>query len=521
MRGEFWMVQYFSQVVEEHARKNPERLAFAMMGQETSYGQYAERINRVANSFLNLGMKPGDKVATILPQSPAFMYIFMAAATIGLTVVPLDPRFTAGEMASLCHRTCPKQLVSLGFPEQIKFNAEKLLGEYSFEHVFSYFGALDGAGVKPFETLLEGSPRPVPEEMHPSPDDPLIIIFTSGSTGTPKGAMITHRNSYAMARATVEAWQFRAENDLLLSNLPVSHVGGTHDQIAAALYGGISSILTPTFDPTEYLQIIEEQKITVSGGVPTMFRLIFKQCNVKDFDLSSVRLLILSGEPSPPELVYRVKESFPNATLAASYGLTETAGFFTFTRPKDPLEIVAHTEGAPGHGFEMKVLRDDGSWAGPDEIGELLVRGDSTISTYLDPDDNRDAFYQGWFKTGDIGSLDEKGYLHFAGRKKEMYISGGYNVYPLEIETFLNAFPGVNSSCVIEVPDEVWGEVGYAFLVPEEGMEISIDDLKRYCREGLADYKQPKKFIIEKGLPKTLIGKIAKQEVRKNLTKYI
>ncbi len=514
------MIQYFSQVVEEHAHKYPERLAFTVMGQQTSYRQYAEEINRVANSFLEMGLKPGDKVATILPQSPAFMHLFMAAATMGLIVVPLDPRFTAFEMASLCRRTNPKLLVSLGFPEPIKLNAEKLIEEFAFEHVFSYFGTLDRANIKPYETLLEGSPDPVPKEVHPSPDDPLIIIFTSGSTGVPKGAMISHRNTYAIARATVEAWGFK-ENDLLLINLPVSHVGGTHDQIAAALYGGISSVLTPTFNPVEYLQIIEEHKITVSGGVPTMFRLIFKQCNVKDYDVNSVRLLILSGEPSPPEFIYKVKENFPNATLAASYGLTETAGFFTFTKPEDSLETVARTEGTPGLGFQMKVLKDDGTWAGPREIGELLVKGESTISSYLDPEDNKDAFYHGWFKTGDLGHLDENGYLHYVGRKKEMYISGGYNVYPLEIETYLNAYPGINASCIIEVPDEMWGEVGYAFIVPEEGIDIDINDLMRYCHQGLADYKRPKRFIIEKDLPKTLIGKIAKQNIRENLQSYI
>lgn len=514
------MIDYFAQVVEEHARRNPERPAFTIMGQVTSYQQYAEEINRVANSFLDLGLKSGDRIATILPQSPAFMHIYMAAATIGLVVVPLDPRFTAGEMAALCNRTSPRLLVSLGFPERVKLNAEKLLKKYSFEHVFNYFGPLDYQEAKPYETLLETTPRPLPKEVHPAPDDPLIIIFTSGSTGVPKGAAISHRNTYAIARATVEAWRFQ-ENDLILSNLPVSHVGGTHDQIAAALYAGVSSILVPSFDPAEYLKIIEEHKVTVTGGVPTMFRLVFKQCNVRDFDVSSVRLLILSGEPSPPEFVLKVKENFPRATLAASYGLTETAGFFTFTSPDDPLETVAQTEGTPGRGFQMRVLREDGSGAKTGEIGELLVKGESTIKGYLDPQDNTGAFHEGWFKTGDLGYLDENNYLHFVGRKKEMYISGGYNVYPLEIETYLNAYPGISSSCIIEMADEVWGEVGYAFIVPEEGATIDVEELKRYCRKGLADYKQPRKFIIKKDLPKTLIGKIAKQEIRKNLEQYL
>jgi len=218
-----------------------------------------------------------------------------------------------------------------------------------------------------------------------------------------------------------------------------------------------------------------------------MYRLIFQKCNVADYDSSSVRTLVVSGEPSPPELIHTLKDNFPNADVVASWGMTETAGFFTFTKPTDKLEIVATTEGAPGEDFEMKILKDDESWAKAGETGELLVKGDSVISSYMDKDDNNNAFYKGWLKTGDLGYMDEDNYLHYVGRSKEMYISGGYNVYPLEIESYLNAYPGINTSAIIEVPVEIWGEVGYAFVVPEEGVDLDAEEIKKYCEQGLIE----------------------------------
>ncbi len=508
----------FADVVREHAHLRPEHPAYIFMGQTITFRQFDESINRVANSFIGLGLKPGDKVATILPQSPAFITIYLAAAVLGLVVVPLDPRFKAAEMVTLCRRAKPRILVSLGNPEPVKKTAESLVEQVGFEGVYYLFGPLDSPGAKPYEVLLQGSPEP-PAEASSDLDAPLIIIFTSGSTGRPKGAVISHRNTLAIARATCEAWKLRSE-DRAIINLPTSHVGGTHDLIAVQLYVGATGIIMPTFNPPEMLDFIGKYKITYFGGVPTMYRLMFNQCRVEDYDVSSVRLVIVSGEPSPPELIRQIKENFPNTVVGASWGMSETAGFFTFTDPEDPLEVVATTEGKPGDDFKLRIADPDGRPLPTGEVGELLVKGDSVITTYMDPEDNRGTFMDGWLKAGDLGFLDENNYLHFVGRVKEMYISGGYNVYPLEIESFLNSHPKINTSCIIEIPDEIYGETGCAFIVPEQGVELEVEEVMAFCREHLADYKRPKKVIIQSDLPKTLIGKLAKQEIRKNLENY-
>ncbi len=510
----------FPNVIETHAKNQPDQIAYVFFDQPVTYAEFNHEIDRVATALLDMGMKPGDRIATLLPQSPAFSTMFMAAGKIGLVVVPLDPRFKAGEMVALCQRTSPRALVTLAFPEQVKAEVEQLVDLYSFEAVFSYFGNLDYPKAKPYETLLEGQAKPIPKEVQPKGDDPYIIIFTSGTTGRPKGAVISHKNTWAMARATAETWNVTSA-DKILCNMPTSHVAGTHDLLATQFYAGATGVLLPKFDPQETLDMASKHGITFLGGVPTMFRLIFKNADFSTVDLSSVKLVLTSGEPSSPELVRQISQAFSNAKIVASWGMSETAGFFTFTNLADPLEIVELTEGKPGKGFGMKILDPDGNELPQGQVGEMWVQGDSVINGYMDPEDDKNVFQNGWMGTGDLGKLDERGYLIFMGRIKEMYISGGYNIYPVEIESYLSTYPGVNTSAVLEIPDPVWGESGVAFVIPEPGIELTPKELLEYCQKGLADYKIPRKIIITQDVPRSLIGKIAKKELREIMTQYL
>ena len=228
----------------------------------------------------------------------------MAAGRIGMVVVPLDPRFKTGEMMTLCQRTSPKLLVTLAFSPEINAEVEQLVKNYSFESVFSYLGQLDYPDAKPYETLLEGEETQIPQESQPSGDDPYVIIFTSGTTGRPKGAVISHKNTWAMAKATTEAWNLTS-SDRFLCNMPTSHVAGTHDMLATQFYAGATGVLVPKFDPQETLDIISQQKLTFMGGVPTMHRLILKNADFSGVDLSTVKCVVTSGEPSsrasPPQ----------------------------------------------------------------------------------------------------------------------------------------------------------------------------------------------------------------------------
>lgn len=509
----------FPRVVEQHAAQRPDRPAFLSAGTRISYAALDAQVNRVANSLLAMGLARGDHIATVLPQSPAFVTTYLAAGKTGLVVVPLDPRLKTVEMKSLCERTRPRALVALATPEPLKRGVNALMNEYAFERVFSLGGLFDDPTARPFEDLLSGSDEPIADRLRPGGNDAWVVIFTSGTTGRPKGAVLSHANSWALAEATARQWRIDT-TDISLCNLPTSHVGGTHNQLAVSLYAGSTGILVPKFDPIETLELVARHRVTYFGGVPTMFRLMFRSCDPRDFDTSSVRAVVTAGEPASAELIRQIAAAFPGAAIVASWGMSETAGFFTFTGLEDDPTIVEQTEGRPDPTFEMKILDADGTPRASGEVGEIWVRGESVIRSYMDEADNEGAFSGSWLRTGDLGFLDDAGYLHFAGRAKEMYISGGYNVYPLEIESFLNAYPGVNTSAVIEVPHDVWGEVGLAFVVPEQGAALAADDLEPYCREGLADYKRPAKIIVETDLPRSLIGKIAKRELRNNLARY-
>ncbi|WDP89540.1 MAG: acyl--CoA ligase [Desulfobacter sp.] len=510
----------FPSVIEDHAKNQPDHVVYSFFDQSVTYAEFNRQIDVVAKNLLELGMRPGDRISTLLPQSPAFSTLYMAAGRIGAVMVPLDPRFKAGEMAALCRRTSPRILVTLAFPDEIKAEVEQLIKVYEFEAVFSYLGALDDKAVRPYETLAQGEAAPVPEEFHPKGDDPYIIIFTSGTTGRPKGAVLSHNNTWAMARATTEAWQLNA-SDKFLCNMPTSHVAGTHDMLAAQFYAGATGVLVPKFDPQGTLDMISKEGLTFMGGVPTMHRLIFKNADFSKVDLSSVKCVVTSGEPSSAELIRQIAKAFPRAKVVASWGMSETGGFFTFTGMDDGFEIVEETEGKPGRGFEMEIRTPSGEQVPIGDVGEIWVKGDSVIKGYMDPEDDKGVFDDGWMSTGDLGKLDENGYLHFMGRIKEMYISGGYNVYPMEIESYLNTYKGVNTSAVLEIPDPVWGETGVAFVIPEQGAELNRDALLAYCKEGLADYKRPRKIIITQDVPRSLIGKIAKNELRKSINDYL
>ncbi len=511
------MENYFAEHIEEHSEEIPEQTAYIFMEEEKNYQEFNKDVNRVARSLLDRGIEAGDRIATVLPESPAFLELFMAASKTGIELVPLDPRHKPPEMIYRCERTNPKAFVGLGYPEDIAESVKKTLEEIEAEQVYSYFEELDIEDAESYESLYDSSPDPIEEEYLSNPDDPFLIIFTSGTTGKPKGALLTQKGSDAMSRATVDIWDID-NSDLMLSYLPTSHVGATHDTITTTLFAGGTLVLMPRFNAEDAVEFIEKYNITVFGGVPTIYRLIFNEVEGwEEYDRSSVRVAILSGEPSPPKLVEKVQDFLPESDVVVSYGLTESCGFFCFSKPEDDLEIAKHTEGAPAPEFQAKIMKEDGKEASTGEVGELWIKGDSLMKGYLDEEKTEEAVEDGWFKTGDLGFLDEDNYLHYTGRSKEMFISGGYNVYPLEIESYLNKHPDVSNSFVTEVPHETWGEVGWAFILPQEGSEVDGDELKEYCEEGLADYKIPRKFIIKEEFPRTEVGKVDKQTLRKEI----
>ncbi len=513
------MDTYFASLVEKHAREIPNRIAVIDVdGTEKTWKEFSDDVTRLSNSLLGLGLKKGDKIATIMYNGYEYYTVFMAAATIGLVVVGLDHRFTIQEAADLCERTSPKLIISTNY------SVSELAEKVNIEHVYVYQDDKDYPGALLYENLVkEGSTNAIPEELKPSVDDPLIIIFTSGTTGNPKGGMITHRNTWHISKNSCDSWEFTSD-DKVMCYLPTSHVGCTHDQITLAVYCGATGICMQRFSPDNLMAIMEKHKATYIVTVPTIFRLLLLNVDFSKYDTTAMRCLVLSGEAVSAELANSVNKYFPNALVASSWGMTETAGFFTLTLLRDSMQLVADTEGAPRGNNSMKALKEDRTWAEVGELGELCITGPQVIPGYMDEKDNVGTFFKKdgkrWMKTGDTGYMDERGYMHFVGRNKEMYISGGYNVYPPEIEGYLGAHPKINAAAVLGIPDPVWGEIGYAFIQPEENVELDVEEVLLYCKEGLADYKRPKRIFIRTDIPKTPIGKIEKKTLKNNLERY-
>lgn len=510
---------YFAYQVELNAAEIPDKLAVVDLdGTKYTWKQYADDVTRVSNSLLDLGFKKGDKIATLMLNGYDYHCIFMAAATIGLEIVGLDLRFTIDESVALLKRTLPKALFSSAYPV-----AELVKEAPPLQFVYSQGEGVDYPEAVPFKTLYEGSLTPIADELHPDVDDPLIYIFTSGTTGQPKGGMITHRNTWHISKNAAESWKF-TNDDVVVCYMSTSHVADTHDSITLAIYAGAASVCMKGFDPDELMATMEKYGVTYILTIPTVFRLLLLKVDFSKYDTSAMRCLVLSGEFVSAELANSVNAYFPNASVVSSWGMTETAGYFTMTLVGDDIQLICDTEGAPRGWNKMKALKDDGEWGKVGELGELCITGPQVIPGYMEEKHNEGTFFHKdsarWMKTGDTGYMDEMGYMHYVGRCKEMYISGGYNVYPPEIEKYISAHEKVNAVAVLGVDDPVWGEIGYAFIQLEQGAEMAAEEVIAYCKEGLAGYKVPKKVFIRTELPKTGVGKIEKKTIKNNLDLY-
>jgi HIP---CoA ligase len=382
--------------------------------------------------------------------------------------------------------------------------------------------AADGepaAGVTDWASLGERAATVPPERAQEraaavGPDDVSDILFTSGTTGRSKGAMSAHRQSLAVARAWAECGGLTCGDRYLVVN-PFFHSFGFKAGILACLVSGAVIVPQLVYDAEQAMRLVEAERITVFPGAPTIYQTILDHPGRASRDLSSLRLAVTGAATVPVALVERMRRELSFDTVLTAYGLTE-AVVATMCRPGDDPDTVAHTSGRAAAGFEVRVAGPDGTGAGPDQPGEILLRGPNVMLGYLDdPAATRAAVdADGWLHTGDIGRLDARGYLTITDRLKDMYICGGFNVYPAEVEQVLARLDGVAESAVIGVPDARLGEVGKAFVVPRPGYALAEPDVLAWCRERLANYKVPRSVEFRADLPRNPAGKPLKRLLR-------
>ncbi len=506
-------------------------------GPRLSWRDVHEQSAEVSRALIVAGIGPGDRVAIWSPNTHHWVLAALGALGAGGTLVPVSTRFTGHEALDVISRSRARALFVAGCflgtdrLAQLRAAAREtppipnagtgpaldrleLVVRVPVEPAAPADGALEWAG------FLSGAASvPAAEAAARAaavrPEDISDILFTSGTTGQSKGAMSRHRQALGVAAAWAECGELSSADRYLVIN-PFFHSFGYKAGILACLLTGAVIVPQPVFDAAEAMQLIEAERITVLPGAPTLYQTILDHPDRATFDLSSLRLAVTGAAVVPVVLVERMRRELSFGTVLTAYGLTE-AVVATMCRPGDDPETVARTSGRAAAGFEVRVAGPDGQPAGPGEPGEILLRGPNLMAGYLDdPDATSQAIDSGgWLHTGDVGHLDEAGYLTITDRLKDMYTCGGFNVYPAEVEQALARLDGVAESAVIGVPDPRLGEVGKAFVVTRAGYALDEHQVLAFCRQYLANYKVPRQVEFCPALPRNAAGKTLKRLLRK------
>ncbi len=456
-----------------------------------SYADLLDRVERTAGAYAASGVVRGDKVVIWGPNSIDWAVAALAVTYAGGVLVPANSRYVGAEVAELAQRTRARLIVvDQGFlgRDQLRELMEARLDT----------SITDVAQLDHFTAFAAGTEPMGPADL--APDDVADILFTSGTTGKSKGAMSAHRQTIGVARAWAELGGVREDDRYLVVN-PFFHSFGYKIGIVVGLLTGCTLFPVATFDVDQTMRLIETERITVFPGAPTLYQSLLTAPGRAERDLSSLRLAVTGAAVVPVVLIERMREELGIDQVVTAFGMTE-AVVVTMCREGDSAETVATTCGRAIPGMETRIA----------DNGELLVKGDYVMLGYLDDEAATAAAIDadGWLHTGDIGTLDEAGNLRITDRLKDMSISGGFNVYPAEVEQVLMRMDGISDVAVVGVPDERMGEVGKAYVVGS----VSPDEVVAYAKEKLANFKVPRQVEVVDGLPRNLSGKVLKTELR-------
>ncbi|WP_328437447.1 o-succinylbenzoate--CoA ligase [Streptomyces sp. NBC_00444] len=481
------------------ARKTPHRTALIHGETAFTYAELYDRTTRLAHALRARGVRRGDRIAYLGPNHPSYLETLFAAGTLGAVFVPLNTRLAGPEIAY--------QLADSG--------AKALVYGPAFQGLVAGLpGSTDvrtyiEAGAEYEEALASASQEPIDEPV--GADDTCIIMYTSGTTGRPKGAMLTHGN------LTWNAINVLVDTDLIaderaLVSAPLFHTAGLNMLTLPVLLKGGTCVLVEAFVPEATFDLIERHRITFMFGVPTMFEQIARHPRWPDADLSSLRILTCGGSPVPTPLIAAYQER--GLTFLQGYGMTEASPGTLFLDAEHALSK-AGSAGVPHFFSDVRVVRPDLAPVDVGETGEIVVRGPNVMAGYWGlAEETAGSFADGWFRSGDAARVDEDGYVFIVDRIKDMIISGGENIYPAEIEDLLLAHPDIVECAVIGVPDDKWGEVPRAVVVPREDVSVDPDEILASLSGRLAKYKIPKSVVLADELPRTASGKLLKSRVR-------
>ncbi len=482
--------------------------------------ELALRVDDAARALCASGVEPGDAVAIWAPNSWRWMVAALAVHAAGGVLVPINTRYKRDEAAYVLGRSRARVLFTVtGFlgADYVDMLSGRDADLPELDTIVVMDGKITGRAIgwDGFHTRASGWP---PLHRTVAPNDLCDVMFTSGTTGNPKGVLCTHGQSVRVFRDWAELVGLRA-GDRYLVVAPFFHTFGYKAGWLAALMTGATVYPQASFDAGEVIARIARERITVLPGPPTLYLSMLAHPARAGADLSSLRLAVTGAAVVPVEMIRRMGSELGFTTVLTGYGLTESTGVVTLCRAGDDAETVAHTCGRAIPGVEVAVVDDTGRPLAPGEPGEVVARGYNIMRGYLDDPDATAAAIDrdGWLRTGDIGVLDARGYLKITDRKKDMFIVGGFNAYPAEIENTLLRHPAIAQVAVVGTPDERLGEVGVAFVVPRPGATIDLPELCAWSREHMANYKVPRRFEVIDALPLNASGKVVKGELRKLL----
>ncbi len=500
-----WWVQRWSDL-------HPNKSAIIFEGKHISYSDLHRGANRSACWLRSVGIKKGDRVAVLLHNCPEFIEIYLACCRLGAIFVPLNFRSAVPEINYFLKNAQPGLFI---FGEELCDKIDSLTLENSLPTmVLACMGAYRGSaqvldyhmetknfdGEKPFRTRTLGPT---------DPEEAQVIMYTSGTTGLPKGAVLTHRKTFFNCLNADIFFKLHFDDTMLIV-LPLFHSGGLFIQAAPTIYKGASVVLHPKFDPLNVYQDIERYKVTKFLGVPTVYKALVNVPPDQRGDISSLEVCAGGGEKTTYDLFEQCKE----AGLAFRQVMGQTETSILLWASEDDSFRKPGTVGRPVFHAEVNIVDKQGRPVKSGEIGEIVVRGSIMMKEYWqDPARTDETMKNGSLYTGDLAYMDEEGYFYLVDRAKDMYITGGENVYPAEIERTLKEHPEIEDIAVVGISDEIWGEVGHAFVIRKHDSNLSAEEIFAFCKEKLAAFKCPKKVTFCEEFPRNTLGKVRKREL--------
>jgi len=505
----------------------PDKEAIVFEGKRYTFAQLADRTNRLGNAFTGLGLKKGERIASLMVNCNQCIETYFASAKIGGVYVPLNFRAKGSELTYMLN-TADASAVLVG--ERYLELVESIKPSLT---TMKHFISVDKPhqGMLFYNDLLKsGSPDDIFTEI--GDDDMTILMYTAGTTGFPKGVMLTHKSFsiYVLDNVTPPDTDTIEKNIL---TVPLYHVAGIQAMMAA-IYGGRTLVIERQFEPADWMGLVQKEKVGRAMMVPTMLKQLIDNPDFKKFDLRSLQVITYGAAPMPLEVIKKAIQLMPKVSFINAFGQTETASTITALSPEDHV-ITGATEaerekklkrlssiGKPMADIEMKVIDEGGKEVPVGQVGEIVARGPRVMTGYWKDEEKtkKTIDKDGWVHTGDMGYKDEAGYYFLAGRATDLIIRGGENISPEEVENIIFAHPKIDDVAVIGVPDDEWGEVPKAICVVKKGCEdCTPEEIMEHCRKNLASYKRPRSVIFIKELPRVSMGKVQKKVLREQYGK--